>query len=173
MLCPGTCPKSTQVELNPSGATLEFLSCGLWLYSLFLRFGFGENSGGPAPGEFQRSVTGDYPHSVERYDNIVRLLELQTLHRNEADRLVQRAWTDFQFTGEPPQPLPDRHFEPDLLKRSVDAARKRLESMSKILPAFEALEHFRRTMTDGLEESRRRLGHDDLLRDVIENYTYS
>jgi len=140
-----------------------FFICTIWIWGEFRE---------AAPGEFDKNFSGDYPHSVERYDNIVRVLELRTFDRKETDKRAKQAWAELQLSGELPEPR-DHYFDSAFFKRSLNAAWKRLESMSKTTPGFEALEHFRISMEKGIEESRRQVGHDDLLKDVLENYVYS
>ena len=124
-----------------------------------------------APGKFEKSFSGDYPHSVERYDNVVRFLELRTFDREKADKRAKQAWAELQLSGELPEPR-DCNFDSAFFNISLNAAWKRLESMAKTTPAFEAPEHFRISMQKEIEESRRRVGHDELLKDVLENYLY-
>lgn len=140
-----------------------FFICTIWIWEEFRE---------AAPGEFEKNVSGDYPHSVERYDNIVRNLEFFSFDKKKRDLRAKRALAELQLRAEIPEPG-DRYFDSALFQTSLNAAWKRLESMSKAVPAFEALEHFRISMKNEIEESRRQIRPDDLLKDVFENYLYS
>jgi hypothetical protein len=134
------------------------LVCYSWIWTEFRR---------TTIARFSRVKAGLHPPAVVRYELWLRSMHQRTKKGKPIDGVLRDLGMPRELLGEPKPQEPE-----DTFVKAFEILEQNLDALVHLDASFEGIEHFRNSLQKRIASHQNEVGHDKLLRTILEKYQY-